>query len=179
MRGIRPSSTEHAEYYKDYVAMVPDGEITEILERQIHETISLMDTTSERQGEYRYASDKWTVKEVFGHMADTERVMSYRLLAFGRGDTAQLPGFEEDRYVKDASFNQQTMEELKKNLLAVRYSTVHLLRSFHENAWSRSGTANGSIVSVNALAYIIAGHELHHRSILIERYVGAETYPKE
>ena len=179
MRGKRPITGEFAEYYTGYIAMVPDGDIIEILQDQIHSTIALLETVSEQQGEYRYAPGKWSVKEVLGHMADTERVMAYRLLAIGRGDTVSLPGMDEDDYVREANFNSQTVSDLRENLLAVRNATVHLLISLDRKAWCRIGMANDTAVSVNALAYIIAGHELHHRAILGGRYFSAETYPRE
>ena len=177
--GKRPITGEFADYYTEYIAMVPDGDIISILEDQIHSTIALLEPVSEQQGEYRYASGKWSVKEVLGHMADTERVMAYRLLAIGRGDAVSLPSMDEDNYVREADFNRQTIIDLRENLLAVRNATVHLLKSLDRKAWGRTGTANDIAVSVNALAYIIAGHELHHRAILSGRYFSAETYPQE
>ena len=177
--GKRPTTGEFADYYTGYIAMVPDGDIMGILEEQIHGTIALLQTVSEQQGEYRYAPGKWSVKEVLGHMADTERVMAYRMLAIGRGDTVSLPGMNEDDYVREASFNSQSMSDLLGNLLAVRNATVHLLKSLDKKAWGRLGTANDTDVSANALAYIIAGHELHHRAILSSRYFSGEAYPHE
>ena len=179
MKGKRLNTGEFADYYTEYIEMVPDGDIIDILKNQIYSTIALLETMSEQQGEYRYASGKWSVKEVLGHMADTERVMAYRMLAIGRGDTVCLPGMDEDNYVREAGFNRQKVSDLRENLLAVRNATVHLMKSLDRKAWDRIGMANDTAVSVNALAYIIAGHELHHRSILSGRYFSAETYPRE
>ncbi len=174
----QPAAGDYPAYYKEYITSVPEGHITDILTQQVYETTKLVNHLSNQQGEFRYSPDKWTIKEVLGHMADTERVMAFRMFAFGRGDKADLPGFEEDDYVRNALFNKQTIAALIENLIAVRQATVHMLYSFDQKAWKRSGTANGSVVTVHALAYIIAGHELHHRRILKERYFSAEAMQK-
>ena len=174
----RPEAGEFNPYYSTYVHLVQDGEIGQTLTQQMKETISLLENLSEEQAAFRYGPDKWSVKEVLGHIADTERIMSFRLLSFARGETAGLTGFNENEYVRVGEFDRQTVRELLDNLAAVRTSTVHLLKSLTEDDWKRSGTANGSEVTVNALAWIIAGHELHHRKILNERYFKAEGFPE-
>lgn len=173
----RPEIGEFAPYYLPYVNLVPEGDLLHILKEQMEETIHLLQNISETQGQFRYAPDKWSIKEVIGHMADTERVMGYRLLCIARGDTVSLPGFNENDYVLHASFNKQSMEDLLENLNAVRQSTLHLIKNLDREAWLRRGIANNHEVTVRALATIMAGHELHHRQIIKERYLGSESYP--
>lgn len=121
---------------------------------------------TDAEGLFRYAPGKWNLKEVLGHIADTERVMGYRLLAIGRGGTEPLPGYDINGYVSRALFNEQSVQDLLDNLHVVRQSTLHLLKSFNEEAWLQRGIANTYEVTVRALTYIVAGHELHHRQII-------------
>lgn len=167
----RPETNEYASYYSGYVGLVPDGDIVHILMEQVEETIQLLQGISEEQSLFRYASGKWSVKEVIGHVADTERIMAYRLLCIARGETISLPGFDEIPYVLNASFDRLSIKEHIENLRAVRQSTVQLLKGLESKVWARIGSANDVDVSVRALAYIIAGHERHHRQLLIERYL--------
>lgn len=173
----RPEKSEYAPDYATYIDLVPDGDIFQILDHQMKETVLLLKGTSEKQSQFRYAPDKWSLKEVIGHMADSERIMSYRLLCIARGETTSLPGFNQNIYVHNSIFHNQSMEDLLANLTVVRQSTIHLLKGLNPETWSCRGTANGSDVSVCALVSIIAGHELHHRQIIKERYMSSETYP--
>ncbi|TCJ05698.1 DinB family protein [Cytobacillus praedii] len=166
----RPKENEYAPYYSGYVGLVPDGDIVHILAEQVEETSQLLQGISEEQSLFRYASGKWSVKEVIGHVADTERIMAYRLLCIARGETVSLPGFDENPYVLNASFDRLPIKEHIENLRAVRQSTTQLLKGLDSKAWGRIGSANNVDVSVRALAYIIAGHERHHRRLLKERY---------
>ncbi|MBS4192051.1 DinB family protein [Bacillus sp. FJAT-49705] len=166
----RPEASEYPAYYSSYVNLVPEGDIVSILSQQKNEMIELLKDMTEMQSLFQYDSDKWTVKEVLGHIVDTERIMGYRLLCFARGEASPLPGFDENAYVQNASFNILSIQELLESFSAVRLSTIHLLKSLDSAAWSREGTANGTVVTVHAIASIIAGHELHHRKILKERY---------
>jgi len=167
----RPEINEYNPYYATYINLVAEGDIVHILNKQIKETVGLLKGLTEDQAHFRYAPDKWTVKEVIGHIADTERIMAYRLLSFARGEKAALPGYNDEGYVLHASFNRLSIAELLENLEAVRQSTIHLLKGLEEEAWLRKGNANGSDATVRALAYIIAGHELHHRNIIEKRYL--------
>ena len=167
----RPGGDEHAPYYGRYVALVPDGPIVETLRRQIAETRALVAGLSEDRARHRYAPEKWSVKEVLGHVSDSERVFAYRALRIGRGDATPLPGFDEKEYGATAPFDARPLGEVIAELESVRAATLTLLASFDEAAWNRRGTANEVPVSVRALAWIIAGHELHHRAILRERYL--------
>lgn len=109
--------------------------------------------------------------------ADTERIMAYRLLSIARGEKAELPGYNDEMYVLKAAFDKQSMQDLLENFIIVRQSTVHLLKSLDKDAWLQRGNANKSTVTIRALAYIIAGHELHHLQIIKERYFGSNAYP--
>jgi hypothetical protein len=118
----------------------------------------------------RYADGKWSVKEVLGHLVDSERVFAYRALRVARNDQTPLAGFEQDDYVRNGPFARLSLPELIEDLTAVRQSSLSLFGNLDEKVWSRRGTANNSVISVRALAYIVAGHELHHRHILKEKY---------
>lgn len=168
-----PTAYEYADYYAAYVRLVPQGDILQILNEQMKETVTKLSSLSETQSEYRYAPGKWSVKEVIGHITDTERIMSYRLLSIARGETVSLPGYDENEYVKAANFDKQSFKDLLDHFACVRQSTIHLIKSLGEEALLRKGTANNSEVTARALITIIAGHELHHRNIINERYLQA------
>ena len=130
---------------------------------------------SEQDGDFRYAPGKWTAKEVLGHVCDTERVFAYRALRIARADATPMEGFEQDDYVRNGPFANRPLEDLVEDFIAVRRATLSLLRNLDETAWDRRGVANKNEVSVRALAYIIAGHELHHRRILEEKYFARKS----
>lgn len=167
----RPGADEFAPYYRPYVALVPEGGIVGILARQIDETVALLSGLTEAQAEHAYAEGKWTIKEVVGHLTDSERVFAYRALRFARGDATELASFDENAYVPGGEFGARPFAELLDELQIVRRATVALLGGLPEAAWTRRGRASGVEVSVRALATIIAGHELHHRAILTDRYL--------
>jgi uncharacterized damage-inducible protein DinB len=173
----RPETNEYNAYYLPYINRVPDGNITDLLDQQRDQTIQWLQTISESTGSFRYDTDKWSIKEVIGHIADTERIMAYRLLCIARGETASLPGFDEKSYVKNAGFDKQSLEDLLENFLIVRQSTLPLLKSLTDEDWIKVGLANHTPVTVRAIAFIIAGHELHHREIIMERYLKSQNYP--
>jgi uncharacterized damage-inducible protein DinB len=175
----RPEKNEYAPYYSDYISLIPEGDIDQILKLQIIETTKLLANLSEQKGLFTYAPGKWSIKEVIGHIVDTERIMGYRLLTFARGDSIAIPGYDENEYILHADFNQQPMEELLESLSAVRQSTLYLLKGLKEEDWVRLGNANGFDVTVRAIAFIIAGHEIHHRKILAERYFGSKDFPSD
>jgi uncharacterized damage-inducible protein DinB len=168
----RPPHTEYAEWYARYVALVPDGDIVAILATQLHDTYALLRELTDEQARLAYAAGKWSIKEVIGHIADAERVFATRALCFARGDATPLPGFDENAYVPAGSFDDRPLASLLAELSAVRGATVSLFAGLPSQAWERSGTASDNRVSVRALAWITAGHELHHREILSERYLG-------
>jgi len=169
----RPNAGEYAPYYETYVSLVTTDDILGALESQRLQTSQLLAPRSERDGNFRYAPGKWSVKEVVGHLSDTERIFSYRALRIARGDTTPLASFEQEDYVRGGNFGDRTLADLSEEFSAVRAASLSLFRSLTDDAWSRRGVANEKEVTVRALAYIIAGHELHHRRILVERYFPA------
>lgn len=169
----RPATGEYAPFYETYVSKVKGTDILGILEAQRLQTAQLFAAHSERDGNFRYAPDKWTVKEVLGHMTDTERIFSYRALRIARGDQTPLPGFEQDDYVRGGSFAQRSLADLAEEFGLVRAASIALFKSLPGDAWQRRGVASKNEVTVRALAFICAGHELHHRLILEERYFPA------
>ncbi len=167
----RPEPSEYAPYYGGYISRVADGNIVEILGRQIVNTVALLHGLSDAQGRSRYAPEKWSIKEVVGHLIDSERVFGYRALRFARNDQTALSGFEQNDYVQEAAFDEQSLSDLASEFEHVRRGNLHLLRGLNAEAWGRRGEANGNPVSVRALAYIIAGHELHHVEIIRTKYL--------
>ena len=168
---IRPEPSEYAPFYAGYVARVPEGDILDLLVQQMHDTGALLAGLSEAQGGHRYAPGKWSIKEVVGHIADTERVFAYRALRFARADATALASFDENAWVAGSGADQRSLRDLAEELLAVRQGTIALVRSLTEEAAARSGTASGRTVTVRALVYMTAGHELHHLAIFRERYL--------
>jgi len=167
----RPKRGEYASYYGRYIDKVPDGPIVDVLERQIVETARLLASIDEAKAAYRYAPGKWSIKQIVGHLSDIERVFQYRALAFARGDAAPLPGVEQDDYVAAANFDVRSLEDLSMEFQAVRKGGIALFRSLSEDAFLRTGEASGFTFTVRAIPYILAGHELHHMSVLRERYL--------
>ena len=169
----RPDATEYSPYFGRYIALVPDGDLLETLARQLDETAWLLRGVTERGGDFRYADGKWSIKEVVGHLADTERIFAYRALRFARGDGTPLPGFDENLFVANARFTERTLADLMAELRAVRAATIALFSGLAPDELERRGVANGQPMSVRAAAYNIAGHERHHVAILRERYLPA------
>jgi hypothetical protein len=167
----RPASDEFAPYYNTYISKVPDSDLVELLSQQVEETSVFLAAVPESKANMSYAADKWSIKEVVGHISDTERIMAYRALRIARGDPTPLPGFEQDDYVRTASFNSRPLTDLITDFQNVRTATLSLLRGLDTAALERRGVANGYPVSARALAYIIAGHERHHVEILRTRYL--------
>lgn len=167
---LRPIKSEYDPYYERYIKLVPEEDILITLDQQLSETQILLRSISEQHGSFRYEPGKWSVKEVLGHLIDSERIMSYRALRIARGDRTPIPGFEQDDYVKNGAFDERSVPSLGREFEQVRRSTISLFRNLEPEAWERRGTANNVEVSVRALAYIVAGHELHHKALLKDRY---------
>jgi uncharacterized protein (TIGR03083 family) len=166
----RPETDEIPPHFVAYIARVTENDPVAALAAQIDVTTALLRGVSDSDSLKRYAPGKWSVKEVVGHLADTERIMSYRALRVARGDETPLPGFDENAYVPPAKFDGRPLAELVADLRTVRAGTVALFRSFDADAWRRRGTASGKAISVRALGYMIPGHERHHVEILKTRY---------
>jgi DinB family protein len=169
----RPEANEYAEYYAKYIAKVPGADVLSVLESQRLHMLQLFAGRSERDGNFRYAPDKWTIKEVLGHVTDAERIFTYRALRIARGDQTPLASFEQDDYVKNGGFAGRTLADLVEEFAAVRGASVALFRSFDDAAWSKRGVASQKEVTVRALGFITAGHQIHHRVILEEQYFPA------
>jgi hypothetical protein len=169
----RPRTDEYAEYYQRYVERVPPGDIRLILRVQLSDTIALLRPLSEQQAGSRYAAGKWSIREVIGHVIDAERIMTYRALRIARGDTTPLAGFDENAFVESSGAHGRTLPGLIGELEAVRHATAAFFQHLPDDVWTRRGVANNHGVSVRALAFIVAGHELHHREILQTRYLPA------
>lgn len=167
----RPAEGEFASFYGKYIAKVADGDVLDTLEAQLQRTISLLDEFGERGSTLRYGPDKWSVKQVVGHVMDAERIFAYRALCAARGESGALPGFDENRYVAASSFDARTLNSILGELTATRRATLALFRNMNADEVSRRVTANGVPVTVRALAWIIAGHEEHHVGLLRERYL--------
>lgn len=168
---IRPVDSEFAPYYVTYIEKVPEGSIIDTLQQQKVVMMDLLSSLTEEQANYRYAPEKWSIKEVVGHLLDAERIFVCRALRFARNDQTALPGFEENDYVLHGDFDYRTVESLAQEYKHIRLATLDLFTSFREEVWNRYGSANGVNFSVRALAWIIAGHELHHKGVIEERYL--------
>ena len=167
----RPEAGEFLPYYERYISLVPAGDVLSTLASQMSETQALLHSLPASSSTYRYAPGKWSVNEVVAHVIDSERIFASRALRFARNDATPLPGFAQDDYVRTSNFDAFPLAELASELDTVRTATVFLFKHLEEAAWLRRGVANNAEVSVRALAYIIAGHELHHREILRARYL--------
>jgi hypothetical protein len=167
----RPEATEHNPYYAKYIALVTEADAIQALESQIVDALALLRTIPESKGDHRYGPDKWTIREVLGHLIDGERVFAYRALRFARNDRTELPGFDENTYVPAGGFGRRTLADLAAEWELVRRSNLAMFSGLDAEAWRRQGTANGNGISVRALAYIIAGHGRHHVALLRERYL--------
>ena len=169
----RPEAGEFAEYYGKYIAKVPGTDVVSILESERLQMSRLFAGRSGRDGNFRYAPDKWTIKEVLGHVTDAERIFTYRSLRIARGDETPLSSFEQDDYVKNGGFAARTLADLVEEFDAARGASISLFRSFDDAAWGRRGVASQKQVTVRALGFITAGHQIHHRMILEENYFPA------
>jgi hypothetical protein len=166
----RPSSDEFDPFYAGYVSLVPEGDLLSILSAQSGEIARVATKVSPEKETWRYAPEKWSVREVFGHMGDAERVFGYRALCISRLDGTPLPGFDEKRYVSNARFNDRPLEKLVAELRALREANLELLCGLDGRQWRHIGNANSSNISVRALAFIMAGHLRHHLVVLRDRY---------
>ena len=167
----KPDSTEYAPYFEKYISLAREEEIVATLGRQIDGTLGLIRGLSAAQGDLRYAPGKWSVKEVIGHLIDAERIFAYRATRFARNDATPLPGFDENLFVANADFGSRSLADLADEFEHTRKSNVYLFKSLDGDASLRRGVSNNNEVSVRAIAYIIAGHELHHAEILRSRYL--------
>lgn len=163
-------SDEYPAFYAAYVDTV-FGDVMQVLNEQVTSFPAFLETIPAGRSEYAYAEGKWTIKEVVGHVLDTERIMAYRALRFARNDTKALPGFEQEDFVSNARFNARSLPSLAEEFVLLRKSNVALFNTFNETELNRRGLASDRLISVRAFLYIVAGHLNHHRNIIKERYL--------
>jgi hypothetical protein len=166
----RPMSDEYAPFYAGYVGNVREIDPVGVMQSQSTMTQNLLSQVSEERSLFRYAPEKWSIREVVGHLVDAERVFAYRAMRIGRGDETPIEGFDENEYVRGGQFDRRPLTELLEELAHVRQSSLALFRGFDPGAWNRRGIANNNRISVRALAFIIPGHERHHMKVLQDRY---------
>lgn len=166
----RPEPSEYNEFYAGYVGTVPETEVLPVLEAQVDEIRRLAAAVPKELESHRYAPGKWSVRQVFGHLSDAERLFGYRAACIARGDRTPLPGFDQDEYMKTARFDESPLAELADELIHLRLGNLPTFRRLPAEGWSRQGTASGFPITVRALAYIMAGHIRHHVAVFDERY---------
>jgi uncharacterized damage-inducible protein DinB len=171
INGQNITEDEYGEFYGRYIKKSRGKNLFTRFDEGQKQVIDLLQSLDEEQAYFRYAEEKWTIKEVAGHMIDTERIMAFRALTFARGDTYPLPGFDQDKYVKSANFNSMQLDDLMELYSEVRSSTRHLFSSFSDEMLMAKGSASNSEFSVRALGFVIAGHEIHHLEIFRDKYL--------
>lgn len=164
-----PQIQDYPEWYSKYINLI-EGDIITILENQTSDFSNFINNLVEI-GDYAYAPRKWTIKEMVGHIIDTERIMAFRLTCFARNEKGKLPGFEEDDYVLNAHFKDRSLFNLTEEFALLRKANMFLIKSLNEEELDRFGSANGNNITVKALVYILAGHVIHHCNIIKERYL--------
>jgi uncharacterized damage-inducible protein DinB len=167
----RPERAEVAPYYFTYIDQVDGDDVAITLERQLDESIGVFSGISEEQSLYRYAPEKWSIRQVLNHVTDTERAFSFRALWFARGFETPLPGYDQNVAASGAEADRVTWAAHVEEFRRVRLSTLSMLGNMHPDAWARGGIASDKPFTVRALAYIIAGHLIHHIKLLRERYL--------
>ena len=166
----RPQPHEYAESHALYFSKVPGDDVLSFLQQQLDSTLVLFRPLDEATGNRRYEPSKWSVKEVLGHIVDSERVFAYRAVTFARGDRSPLPGFDQDVWAQNTNYAQLLVADIAAEFESVRRSTILLFKHLAPEAWDRRGTANNKEITTRAVAYSIAGHAQHHLEILKERY---------
>ena len=167
-----PAEGEYNPYYYEYIRRVPPGDVLAFLETQLNQTLDLLRGLSDEQVQAYPAPGEWNIKQIMGHLCDTERIFAYRALRIARGDKVPLPGFEQNPYVENGGFEQRSLADLLDEFAAVRRSSLLLFRSFSPEAVLQIGTASDNPVSVRALIYCCAGHEHHHLESIRTVYLG-------
>jgi hypothetical protein len=167
----RPERNEYPEFFETYIKQVPGDTVLKRLQDSLLDMQGIISNIPEEYENFKYAPDKWTVKDVIGHIIDTERIMAYRALRFARNDKVELPGYDQNIYAPHANYNKRTLYDIAHEFSLVRESNLKLFKSFDEEALNRSGKANNWNMSVRSLIYVISGHELHHLQVLKTKYL--------
>ncbi len=158
-------------FYHKYINLVSEPTLEMAFISHCSDLVSLLHSLTPAQWEYRYAEGKWIIKDVIQHLIDAERIFNYRALRFSRNDTTELPGFDENHYASAAQAQQRSSHDLIEELQTVRRSSAQLFGSFNDQQLEASGISNGNSIYVKAIGFIVVGHSLHHRNILLERYL--------
>jgi uncharacterized damage-inducible protein DinB len=168
-----PAAYEYpnAPYFAEYLQFDADANLLEVLDQQTQQILAIYEPLTEQQANYSYAEGKWSFKQLLGHMVDSERIFAYRALAISRGETQSLPGFDENQYMDQAGYENQSAEEVLTQYITTRAATIALVKSFTLTQGNAIGSANGQKISARALAWMIAGHEKHHYNIIQARYL--------
>lgn len=166
-----PARTEAAPYYFTYIDQVAPGDIRDVLESQRAEVVTLCAGVTEERSRHRYAPDKWSVRQVLAHMNDCERLFVFRAMWFARGFESALPSFDQNIAMAAANADERTWSSHVKEFEHVRAATLSFFEGLPRDAWDRRGIASDNTFTVRALAYITAGHVVHHTRILRERYL--------
>jgi uncharacterized damage-inducible protein DinB len=166
----RPAASEHAEYYRLYIDLVPDGDILETLREQLGDTLRLLQNVRAERETYRYDEGKWSVREVVGHLIDTERLFAFRALAMARSVDVDLPGMEQDEWAENSHADRRRLEDMAKEWAALRRANIHMFAAMDEETGRRRGRASGFDFTVRSFPWIIAGHERWHRALLERDY---------
>lgn len=159
-------------FYKSYVKLIEESDLIQALRISGHRTLELVHSLPEEKSDFAYAPGKWTIRELLCHMIDAERIFAYRALRFARNDKTPLEGFDENDYAPQANASGRSLKKIADEMAHLRVSTIDLFNSFSEEMLVRKGTANKNEMTVAVLGFIIAGHETHHRKVLMERYLG-------
>jgi uncharacterized damage-inducible protein DinB len=167
----RPVGSDYAPFYETYVRLVSEDDLVKALQSSLEEITENLALITTDKADHAYAEGKWTLKELLQHMIDTERVFSFRAMAFARGEQQDLPGFDENAYAQTAKVSARNLQEMKEELLSLRRAVYFMFKGFTEEDLQRSGTANNNKVTVNALGYITIGHVRHHFGVIRERYL--------
>lgn len=167
----RPLPTEHPAYFTHYIDLVKNDDVLKELKSQIAELKHLMAGIPQEKESFVYAPGKWTIKEILGHIIDTERIMAYRALCVARKDKSKLPGFDQNAFVANANFNNRTLKDLAYEFAVVRESNLLLFKHFTESSLNEIGNSNGAEISVRAIIFMIAGHTTHHVNVIKAKYL--------
>ena len=167
----RPAENEYPEYYKDYISLVPDGDIVDLMKKQTDDIMDFFRSIPEDKGTYRYEPEKWSIKEILGHLTDMERIFGYRALRFARNDTAGLNGYDQDDYVSAGNFDSRTLTDLADEFFNLRRANTIMYNSFNDEDMQKAGTADGNRVNVRSIAYILVGHPTHHINVIKDKYL--------